>query len=411
MATHDYNIANAAGATVRSDLNNALSAINSTNSNTTTPADEVAGSQWLDTTLNIWKIRNAADNATYSLLDMATGELLANLGDGLIVNSGDSGATATADSNDFVVESAGHGGISIIIPNASKGSLAFGNVADSVTALIEADYNSNLFNVGSHAGGIQMVLKADNDITNLTLSGASSSELATFAGDVTLTAGDLLLSAGTGHIINGSSGATATANYGDDFVVESSSHAGMTIMCPDASLATLFLGVASDSSAAGLQYQHSTLKLYNGPAITGGINVLTSDNQATNLTLTGGSGVEVATFTGDVITPLGQRHTAQASETSKTIASGTFAIDTHDYLIKIDAEGAPTTDTLDTITGGTDGQRIRLCAAPLDTITITHNATPSAGEFFSGSLANISLGGQYAHAEFINYSGIWVQAK
>ena len=50
MAQHDYDIANASFPTVRSDINNVLSAINTLNSGTSAPGSAVAGSLFLDTT-------------------------------------------------------------------------------------------------------------------------------------------------------------------------------------------------------------------------------------------------------------------------------------------------------------------------------------------------------------------------
>ena len=50
MAQHDMNIANAGFPAVRSDLNNALSAIQTTHSGTSRPTGAVAGQIWLDTT-------------------------------------------------------------------------------------------------------------------------------------------------------------------------------------------------------------------------------------------------------------------------------------------------------------------------------------------------------------------------
>ena len=49
MAQHDYNIANASFPTVRTDINNVLSAINTSNSGTQRPSGAVAGTIWLDT--------------------------------------------------------------------------------------------------------------------------------------------------------------------------------------------------------------------------------------------------------------------------------------------------------------------------------------------------------------------------
>ena len=50
MSQHDYNIANQSFPSFRSDLNNALSAIQTNNSGTSLPSGAVAGQIWLDTT-------------------------------------------------------------------------------------------------------------------------------------------------------------------------------------------------------------------------------------------------------------------------------------------------------------------------------------------------------------------------
>lgn len=63
MAIHDYNLANAPGATFRSDLNNALSAIVGLNNNATAPTTTFAYMLWIDTTAGVLKLRNAADSA------------------------------------------------------------------------------------------------------------------------------------------------------------------------------------------------------------------------------------------------------------------------------------------------------------------------------------------------------------
>jgi hypothetical protein len=50
MAQHDYNIANQSFPSFRTDLNNVLSAINTSNSGTSRPSGAVVGTIWLDTT-------------------------------------------------------------------------------------------------------------------------------------------------------------------------------------------------------------------------------------------------------------------------------------------------------------------------------------------------------------------------
>ena len=88
MATHDYIIANGTGAAVRSDLNDALSAIVSNNSSATAPATTYAYQWWPDTTAGLLKIRNSANNAWVTVGTLASTNLgLASL----------AGATFTGD--------------------------------------------------------------------------------------------------------------------------------------------------------------------------------------------------------------------------------------------------------------------------------------------------------------------------
>ena len=75
MATHDYSIANADGATVRADINNALAAIVSNNSSASEPATTYAYMWWADTANGLLKIRNAADSAWIEAGDLTSAAL------------------------------------------------------------------------------------------------------------------------------------------------------------------------------------------------------------------------------------------------------------------------------------------------------------------------------------------------
>ena len=76
MATHDYDLANASGASFRTDLNNCLDAIISNNSSSTAPSTTVAYMFWADTTDNVLKIRNSANNAWITLMQLDGTQLL-----------------------------------------------------------------------------------------------------------------------------------------------------------------------------------------------------------------------------------------------------------------------------------------------------------------------------------------------
>jgi len=73
MSQHDYDIANASGATVRADLNGVLAAIISQNAGATEPAVKYPFMVWPDTTANQLKIRNGNNSGwvVFGTLDIA----------------------------------------------------------------------------------------------------------------------------------------------------------------------------------------------------------------------------------------------------------------------------------------------------------------------------------------------------
>tara|TARA_R100001224_G_scaffold75733_1_gene46726 strand:- start:7 stop:1209 length:1203 start_codon:yes stop_codon:yes gene_type:complete len=70
MATHDYVIDNSTGANVRADINNVLAAIVSNNSASSEPSTKYAYQWWADTNDGVLKIRNSANNAWITLLQL-----------------------------------------------------------------------------------------------------------------------------------------------------------------------------------------------------------------------------------------------------------------------------------------------------------------------------------------------------
>ena len=73
--THDYSLANANGQTFRSDLNNVLGDIQSTNTGTSAPTTTVAGKLWIDETNNLIKLRNNSNNGWVTLGASNTAEM------------------------------------------------------------------------------------------------------------------------------------------------------------------------------------------------------------------------------------------------------------------------------------------------------------------------------------------------
>ena len=92
MATHDYIISNASGAAVRADLNNALAAIVSNNSNASSPSTTYAYQWWADTTTGQLKLRNSSNNGWITIIEL-DGTIL--MGDGSAASPGLAFATDT----------------------------------------------------------------------------------------------------------------------------------------------------------------------------------------------------------------------------------------------------------------------------------------------------------------------------
>lgn len=115
-ATHDYNIANDTGINFRADINNALLAIVSQNSNATAPSTTFAYEWWADTTSGLLKLRNAANSAWITVGTLASTNL------GLFPNTG---GTVTGDS---VFSSTGSLQVSVGTTAQRSGSPANGMV-------------------------------------------------------------------------------------------------------------------------------------------------------------------------------------------------------------------------------------------------------------------------------------------
>ena len=96
MAQHDYDIANQSGANFRADLNNALDAIVSNNSGSSEPSTTFAYEWWIDTSANVLKLRNSANNAWITLPLSITAD---NSTSGALTVNGNLTTTGTVDIN------------------------------------------------------------------------------------------------------------------------------------------------------------------------------------------------------------------------------------------------------------------------------------------------------------------------
>ena len=143
MATHDYNLANQSGASFRSDLNNALAAILSNNSNASAPSTTVAYSIWADTNAGKLKIRNSSNDGFVDLINLdgtiardlqltgASANIVFDQSDNAL-EFADNALATFGDGADLTIS---HDGSNSIINDAGTGELQLQRGGSTVVAL------------------------------------------------------------------------------------------------------------------------------------------------------------------------------------------------------------------------------------------------------------------------------------
>ena len=166
MATHDYSLANQSGSSFRSDLNNALSAIASNNSNSTDPATTFAHQWYVDTGDSTLKIRNAA-NSAYVNVSAVGGIGTANLGLALAASPSFTG-TATFAGN-ILMSGTGTLDLPVGTTGERPGSPNNGMIRYNTTLTRYEGYSGSAWgSLGGGAtggGGDQWVVETDQTVT------------------------------------------------------------------------------------------------------------------------------------------------------------------------------------------------------------------------------------------------------
>jgi len=199
MATHDYVIANGTGAAVRSDINGALAAIVSNNSDTVEPATTYAYQWWADTTTNTLKLRNSANSAWIELRQL-DGDFTT-----VSVDNGTAAAPSiyfNASGTDTGIFSSGTDEIAVSTGGTQRVTFSTASVTSTLpvrgpnaTAAAPAytfssDTDTGMFRVGANSLGL-----STGGTVRVTIASTGDT---TFAGDVLLSGtGQLDLPAGT----------------------------------------------------------------------------------------------------------------------------------------------------------------------------------------------------------------------
>ena len=217
MAQHDYVIDNSTGANVRSDINSVLQAIVTNNSGSSEPTTTYAFQLFADTTNNVMKIRNAANNTfielfqldgTFTLEDGSAASpglaLRDDLNTGLFSAENDTISISTAGNERFRFGSAGQIGIggstygssgqvltsqgasaapiwssssgTTINNNADNRVITGSGTANTLEAESTITYDASLLNITSTTSGLGLRLtNTGNGYTNIQFDAARTS--------------------------------------------------------------------------------------------------------------------------------------------------------------------------------------------------------------------------------------------
>ena len=230
MATHDYVIDNSTGANVRADINNALAAIVSNNSNSSSPSTTYAYQWWADTSANVLKIRNSANNAWIELLQL----------DGtLTLEDGSASTPALAfrdDLNTGIYSSAADtfnvatGGVERMELGATT---IFNEDGADVDFRIEGDTNANLFYVDAGNDAVGIGTSSPLTDAELTISANDTPSLAFQRSGTGKFETAIAIESGHFHFKTGADSSTV-AGLGDVMKIESTGNVGVGTTSPSA---------------------------------------------------------------------------------------------------------------------------------------------------------------------------------
>jgi len=155
MAQHDYVIDNQSGSSFRSDLNNNLSAIVTTNSGSSAPSTTYAYMMWADTSNNLLKRRNGANNAWQIVGDL-TGDYMVMDTSKRVGFGTDTPGDYNADYDNVVIyQSSGNAGLTIATGTSGTGGIAFADGTSGnaeYRGYIDYDHANDRMQIGVQGG-------------------------------------------------------------------------------------------------------------------------------------------------------------------------------------------------------------------------------------------------------------------
>ena len=328
MATHDYVIANGTGAAVRSDLNDALAAIVSNNSGSSEPATTYAYQWWADTTNNLLKLRNSANNAWITLREL-DGTLLMEDGSasspGLSFASDSDTGFFRGGANELGIATSGTQRMKFTsgeaVVNEVSSDYDFRVESNGNTHMLFVDAGNDRVGIGASAPENNLHVKASSGYAELRLEGASSAggtllfyEGSTKRADIFADPSSNIVFRNTnesaridssGRLLIGGTN-TYHANA-DDLVVQGTGKVGVTIASTDSDASSIYFADSTSNPgtyACYFEYDHSAdaLKIGQGNSerirldSSGDVGIGTSSPDL-KLEVSGGQNQTANTFT------------------------------------------------------------------------------------------------------------------
>jgi hypothetical protein len=255
MAQHDYNIANQGFASFRSDLNNALSAIQTTNSGTSLPTGAVAGQIWLDTTnatSPTLKFYDGADS-----ISLATINYTANTVDWLDSSVSITGLSTSATGTVLTLsDTATTSSVNLIIDNDKEIRFreATANGTNYVSLSAPTTLSADLFLTLPSADGTSGQFLSTNGSGVLSFASGGVTGVSTSATGTVLTLSDSNILFGKGGYFAEATltdGATVTWNASTQQVCKLTLGGNRTISAPTNGATGQFISIAVIQDATG----------------------------------------------------------------------------------------------------------------------------------------------------------------
>ena len=241
--------------------------------------------------------------------------------------------TASTSANDLVVENSGNTGITVLSPDASAGALYFGTPSDSIGSFIQWDYTTKAMKLATNiVSGMIEIGTGATGTTAITIGDTQKVGIGIAAADGTL------------HVHTATAGVVTASAAADDLVVENSTNAGISILSPDADVASLYFGSASDSVGAFFQWDYTntemtlatniaggTIKLGTGASGTAALTLDASQNVTVGGLITASGGISIPTTKNLVMVSdsdilVNTNKFTVAGTTGNTVVAGTLGV-------------------------------------------------------------------------------------